>query len=295
MDEAQHFINYHGERADDMTLYFGLIGEHLQHSLSPGIHKLIFDRAGLDACYHLFEIDPGNLKSAMTGLKVLGFSGVNVTIPYKSDIMKYIDSFSKEAHNIGAVNTIAFDNGRATGYNTDYTGFGDMLKSFDVQIAQKKAVVLGTGGASHAVVQYLIDNGAKEIYLVTRNSSERREGIIHTMPLMSSNLVDYKQLELLPEMDILINCTPCGMFPDTGACPVTKNQIAKYQVAVDLIYNPAETMFLRYANELGLKTLNGLYMLVSQAAAAEKVWNNITTDAGGIKDIYEQLLYKSHH
>ena len=148
--------------------HFGLLGAKLGHSLSPQIHGMIFEELGIDADYKLLELPAEALKTAVQEL-AQSYSGVNVTIPHKIEVMPFLDSISAEAAAIGAVNTISFNNGKSCGYNTDWLGFGMMLEYYGIKTEGKKAAVLGIGGASRAVVQYLSKSRAKEILLVSRN------------------------------------------------------------------------------------------------------------------------------
>ncbi|KYH34993.1 shikimate dehydrogenase [Clostridium tepidiprofundi DSM 19306] len=252
-----------------MEKLYGLLGEKLGHSLSPQIHSMLFDALNIDAYYHLFEIKKENLRDALYGLKALNVRGVNVTIPYKVDVIEYLDDISEEAKKIGAVNTIHFINDKSIGYNTDYYGFGILLEKYGVNIKNSKAVVLGTGGASKAIVQYLSDNGAKEITLVSRNIYNNKEW------LKNFRVISYDRLHALGYNDIVINCTPCGMYPYISDCPIRMHDIYKFRVAIDLVYNPSETVFLSYAKHLGLKAISGSYMLVGQAAKAQEIWNSV--------------------
>lgn len=265
-----------------MRGFYGLIGEKLGHSMSPQIHSKFFQKAKLEGSYNLFEIKRENLKQAVDGLKALGAKGVNVTIPYKIDIIQYLDKLSPEAEKIGAINTIAFNNGIVTGYNTDYHGFGASLRKANVSIENKNAVLLGTGGVSKAVVQYLIDNNINDIIYVSRNPENVGD-------IKEFKIISYNDLESLHQSDIIINCTPCGMYPKVENSPVGKNTLSKFSTAVDLIYNPEETVFLKYAKELKLNTVNGLYMLVAQAIAAQEIWQETKIEDEIIESIYEEL------
>lgn len=269
-----------------MSNLYGLIGGKLGHSLSPEIHSLILERINQKGSYNLFEIKRENLATALIGLKALEAKGVNVTIPYKIDIIKYLDKISIEAEKIGAVNTISFNNGKLTGYNTDYSGFGASLKKADIEVKNKRIAILGTGGVSKAVVQLLIDNKAADIVCVSRNPDKALNNI------NAIKVVSYNNLNKFDTMDIIINCTPCGMYPDVEASPVGKTILAHFSTAVDLIYNPKETLFLRIAAEVGLKTLNGLYMLVAQAIAAQELWNGVKISSEVTAEIYDKLESK---
>lgn len=266
-----------------MSNFYGLIGEKLGYSLSPQIHKLILEKIKSEGSYNLFEMKKEDLQRSVQGLKALGAKGVNVTIPYKIQVIEYLDNLSKEAEKIGAVNTISFSNGVLTGYNTDYYGFGESLKNAQVNVYNKKAAILGSGGASKAVVQYLIDNGISDIIYVSRNPQYAEENV------KSFKIISYDDMDNLTNQDIIINGTPCGLYPKVEYSPVSENILSKFSVAVDLIYNPSETLFLKQAGKMGLKTVNGLYMLVAQAVASQEIWNGIKIDKEYIDEIYREI------
>ncbi|MCT4607442.1 MAG: shikimate dehydrogenase [Marinisporobacter sp.] len=265
-----------------MKLY-GLIGEKLTHSFSPKIHELILKELKKEGYYHLFEIKKENLKDALCGLKALEVGGVNVTIPYKVELMKYLDECSQEAKRIGAVNTICFKEGKAIGYNTDYYGFGMMLHINNIELKNKRALILGTGGASKAVIQYLLDEGIKDITIVSRDIHKGKE------KYKEVEIISYDKIKNLKGYDMVINCTPCGMYPHVDASPVKKEELLNFHTAIDLIYNPQETLFLRDAKENGLKIVNGLYMLVGQAIKAQELWNDLKVEDAICHKVYEKI------
>lgn len=261
---------------------YGLIGGKLIHSMSPEIHMELFKILNMDASYELFEIPKGRLEGDFKALKSRGVKGLNITIPYKVDMIKLIDEVAPEAEKIGAVNTICFKNGKTVGYNTDYYGFGRMLQKNGITVSGKSIAVLGAGGAAKAVIQYLTDSNAAEVTLVSRNKAKARENF------KDVKVIDYKQLNDMKKGDTIINCTPCGMYPNVDVSPIDSTCISKFSAAVDLIYNPSETVFLKYAKEHGLKTVNGLYMLVGQAMAAEELWNDIAISQEVTDKIFEK-------
>lgn len=265
-----------------MGNFYGLIGEKLGHSISPKIHLGIFKKLKIDGVYSLFEIKKENLSDAVRGLKALGCTGVNVTIPYKVEVMKFLDEISEEAEKIGAVNTLVFKDG-IKGYNTDYYGFGCTLKREGIEVQGKSVVILGTGGAAKAVLQYLIDNNTKDITFASGNPVDAKEKI------KGHNIISYSELKHIEKKDIIINCTPCGMYPKIDASPVDIQVLEKFSVAVDLIYNPIETLLLKNAKRSGLVTANGLYMLVAQAAAAEELWQDTKFSSEFIDELYEAV------
>lgn len=266
-----------------MSNFYGLIGERLGHSFSHQIHNKIINKLGLKGSYNLFEIKRENLGKAIEGLDALGARGVNVTIPYKIDIMEFLDVISPEAEKIGAVNTIAFSEGSAKGYNTDYQGFGKDLKKNQINVYGKRAIVLGTGGASKAVIQYLLDNGISDVIYASRSPKKVQESI------KNFKIISYEEIKELKNMDIIINSTPCGMYPDVESSPISKQLLSNFTTAVDLIYNPIETLFLKEAEKIGLKTANGLYMLVAQAVAAQEIWQGVKIQENVTDEIYEEI------
>ncbi|SJZ73251.1 shikimate dehydrogenase [Garciella nitratireducens] len=268
-----------------MELY-GLLGKKLNHSLSPEIHAEIFKNLKIEGHYHLFEVEKKDLKDVVKGLKALKIRGVNVTIPYKVAIIEFLEEISREARKIGAVNTICFEDDKAIGYNTDYYGFSKILEKHKIEVKNKKIVVLGTGGASKAVLQYLIDENAGEITVVSRDTAKAKKR------LQSFHIIDYEKLKNSSFKDIIINCTPCGMYPNVNESVIERKILSKFQTAIDLIYNPKETLFLKYAKLEGLNTANGLYMLVGQAIKAQELWNHRILEPFIEDQIYKKLSTK---
>ncbi|MBU3157284.1 shikimate dehydrogenase [Clostridium estertheticum] len=268
-----------------MSELYGLLGEKLTHSVSPQIHSKIFNKLGMKGYYHLFEVEKKDLKAVMEGFKVIKPRGINVTIPYKIKVMEFLDEISTEAKAIGAVNTIKFENGNTIGYNTDYFGIGMLFNKNDIKVENKKATIFGNGGVAVAMVNYLLNNGISEITVVTRNVSKLKEN----SSFNSCRVISYNEIQEIKEPSIAINCTPLGMYPNLNNSPIEKKYIGKFTSAVDMIYNPKETLFLKYAKEADLKAVNGLYMLVGQATCAQEIWNNIKITKKIIDEIYEEV------
>lgn len=265
--------------------FYGLVGEKLSHSLSPDIHKEIFKQLNIEGAYRLFEIAKENIGDLSKSLRTLSIKGVNVTIPYKEIVMGYLDEISREAKEIGAVNTIFNKKGQLIGYNTDYYGFKYMLEDKNIIIKGKKITVLGTGGASKAVIAYLLDEEALEINLVSRTKKE-----LYTDE-SRIKVITYEELDYVLG-DIIINTTPVGMYPNNDDSPVSEDIIKKYDVLVDLIYNPLETEFLKMGIKNNKITCGGLMMLVGQAIKAEEIWQERSIDKKVILDIYKRLIVK---
>lgn len=267
---------------------YGLLGEKLGHSLSPEIHKDILEKNNMSGVYKLFEVPKMQLENFVIGTKLIKVKGVNVTIPYKESIMKYLDYISDEAERIGAVNTVLVKNNKLYGYNTDYFGIEVMLKIKNIIVNNKIAVILGSGGACKAMVTYLLDNNIEKIYIVSRTPQKVTLNEISE----KISIINYKELINI-EGDIIINSTPVGMYPNIGKSVIKQEIINKFDIAIDLIYNPEETEFLKIAKEQGKITVGGLYMLVGQAVKSQSIYNeNISIDFELIDLIYNNLLIK---
>ena len=263
--------------------FYGLLGEKLGHSLSPVIHEKILEHNNLKGAYKLFEIEKDKLGDFEKAIKLLKVRGFNVTIPYKESIMKHLDFISEEAKRIGAVNTVLLKEDKLYGYNTDYFGIHIMLNNKNISVENKTAVVLGTGGASKAMITYLLDNNIKQIYLVSRTPEKL------TSNENKIDVIDYEKLKGI-KGDMIINCTPVGMYPKVDFSPVDENIIENFDIAVDIVYNPIETKFLKFAKEKNCIVVGGLYMLVGQAIKSQEIFNNINMDHKIIECIYEDLI-----
>ena len=272
----------------DTVNKFGLIGGKLGHSLSPAIHQLFFEYTGKTGSYELLETDLEALPELMGKLRQ-GFVGTNVTIPHKLHVMPLLDEIAPEAKAIGAVNTIKFTPEGAFGYNTDYFGFGRMLEYNDIKVTGKVCAVLGTGGAARAVVKYLADKKCAKLYLVTRDVFKVDSHFAKIAPKIK--VIDYARLDAI-QGDVLVNCTPVGMYPKVEAAPVSSEVSFAFDASVDLIYNPAQTLFLKQAAEAGNKAVNGLFMLVAQAVAAQEIWQGEQYDSDLIVRIMRALESK---
>jgi shikimate dehydrogenase len=240
---------------------FGLIGKNISYSFSKAHFTKKFEDLNLPD-YSYENIDFQDISEFEVYLqKNQNFRGLNVTIPYKETIIPFLDELSTKAAKIGAVNTIRFTkNGKLKGYNTDYYGFQKALKPL-LQVHHKKALILGTGGASKAV-GYALNQLGIGLNYVSRTSTE--------------NSIGYSQInaETFEEYQIIINCTPLGTSPHTNGYPEIPYQyFTSNHIAFDLIYNPSETLFLQKAKKQGAVIKNGLEMLVFQAEKAWVIWN----------------------
>lgn len=241
---------------------FGLIGKKLGHSFSKKYFTAKFEREGIaDAQHDLYELEQvEDLKHLLQREPEL--VGLNVTIPYKQEVIPLLNELDDAAARIGAVNTIKIKNGHTKGYNTDYIGFRDTLESFYPKEKYKKALVLGTGGASKAVCTALADLGIP--YTSVSRTPAQGE-------------LSYEQLTegMLQEYNLIVNTTPLGMAPNTNTLPAIPYEgITPEHFAYDIVYNPEKTLFLERCEAAGAKIMNGIGMLHGQAEAAWDIWNS---------------------
>jgi shikimate dehydrogenase len=243
--------------------------------MSPVIQNAAFQAAGQDFVYVPLAVQPQSLPQAVAGLKAMGFAGVNVTVPHKVNIMPWLDVIDRSAELVGAVNTVVVANGVATGYNTDMGGFINSLTAEAVTVAGRRAVLLGAGGGARAIVVGLLENGAAAVAVGARDADKA----VHFAASFATEQVTgcgWQQdsfAQLLAQCDILINCTPVGMYPHVEAePPVDWPSLKPEAVVCDIIYNPGMTKFLSRAQMAGHKTVGGAGMLLEQGALAFKLW-----------------------
>lgn len=255
--------------------FYGLFGNPLGHSISPQLHKKIYQVAKIEAAYKNFEIAAQELAPALEAMKILDIRGANVTIPYKQDFLPLLDTLSPLAERLYSVNTIRNNQGILEGYNTDYHGIALTFARRNWQVKGKQVFLLGSGGASHAAAHFFKDQGAAAVTIVSRSASSQ-EG--------EWDYISYEELAQRSG-DILVNCTPLGMYPRMDASPVKKETIAAFSIVFDMIYNPAETLLLKWAKELEKEYANGLDMLVGQAIRSVEIWEERKLSAGEVDEI----------
>ena len=243
----------------------GLLGRTLHHSYSPQIHKQLGNY-----CYALYETEPEALEAF---LRNESFVGINVTIPYKKAVIPFCDDLSDRARKLGAVNTLVKRNGKLIGHNTDYFGFAYMVKKTGICVQGKKALVLGSGGASATVVAVLEEMGAN-VTVISRNGPDNYQ-----------NIVRHK------DAAVIVNATPVGMFPETQNCPIDLDVFIHLEGVLDLIYNPANTRLLQAAQAKGIPCANGLWMLVAQAKESAEWFLQKNIPDAIIDTIYHKLRF----
>lgn len=276
------------------TQNLGVIGWPIAHSLSPVLQNAAIGKAGIDYNYTALPVAPEKLAEAVTGLKALHYRGWNVTIPHKTNIMPLLDEIDEDARIIGAVNTVVNDEGRLKGFNTDCQGFMGALTKRQLDMQDKKAVLLGAGGAARAVIRGLLKAGVREVVLGVRNPEKAMALAQEFSSYGKVTVCHWEAAEFaqeLGEVDLLVNTTPLGMTPQVDACPpVDWSKVKQTAVAYDIIYTPAETLFLRQAREHGHIIINGEEMLAGQGAAALQMWTGCEPDLDCMQAALRQAL-----
>ncbi|MBR0261456.1 MAG: shikimate dehydrogenase [Selenomonadaceae bacterium] len=275
---------------------FGILGYPVGHSLSPQIYKSAFEAAGfVNYNYIPLQVQAGKLFMAVEALKGLDFRGVNVTIPHKTIISKYLDAIDADALVIGAVNTVVNDGGMLTGYNTDVAGFLSALAEANFLPEDCHAVVLGAGGAARAILWGLCKKRAEYITIGARNPQKAQALANDFLSYGNVESFDWNSdefKEMLQTADILINTTPLGMFPEIDDMPpVDLKLLPEGALVYDIIYNPAETKLLKTAKELGYPTLNGVSMLLLQAKEAYRLYTGEIPDMKIMEKTLNKILY----
>ncbi|MBN1188916.1 MAG: shikimate dehydrogenase [Dehalococcoidales bacterium] len=258
------------------TKLCGIIGDPVEHSISPDMQNAAFSRLGLDFVYLAFRVKKEDLERVADSMRVLGIRGINVTMPHKIAVIPFLDEVDDLAAKIGAVNTVVNENGVLKGYNTDASGFLRMLSTADITIENKRVLVLGAGGACRAVACVLAERGA-EITIINRSFAPAVE-LAAWISREAHRKVDVLDLSTgnmescLKKADILVNTTSVGMSPVSNETLVPEKLLRSGLSVVDIIYNPIRTRLLQEAENKGAKVISGLEMLVQQGAEAFEIW-----------------------
>ncbi|NLD50429.1 MAG: shikimate dehydrogenase [Clostridiaceae bacterium] len=283
-------------RVTGKTKLIGLIGNPVEHSISPQLHNSLSKFLGIDLVYIPLKVEKNDLEIVVKSLKALDFVGFNVTIPYKRDIMKYIDENIKDAILMGAVNTVKKLDGRLYGYNTDAEGF---IRSYKEETGDgfkgKKVVLIGAGGVARSIAVKISTEGVEKISLVNRS----KEKAIELADIVNENIREVVQVYsfddktfrmAFEESEIIINTTSLGMYPDITSTPVKNTDYFKsHQTVYDVVYNPRKTKFLSDAEDKGCRIVNGLGMLFYQGINAYEIWTGYRFSEDNLKGIYESF------
>ena len=273
---------------DGRTAVTGLIGDPVAHTRSPQIHNFIAERLGDDLIYVPFHVFPEGLEAAVRGAFELGITGMNVTVPHKQDVIKFLDSIDPVAEKIGAVNTLVRTEKGYRGYNTDYEGFKKELKSYSVDVSGRDVIILGAGGVSRAVYYGLMQMGAADIFIFNRSvdKAEKNFGSEKNVHIMR-----YDQYGELPTGKyVCVQCTSVGLSPDTGKCVVEDGPFYDLiDTGIDMIFSPKETVFMKNVRKHGGKAYNGLRMLMYQAVSAYELFLHKNVPEDFLEELYEEL------
>lgn len=258
------------------TKLIALIGDPVERSLSPVMHNAAFEALGLDYAYLALRVPQASLEGAIASACVMNMAGMNVTHPHKIDILSLLDDLDESAELVGAVNTVKNDRGRLIGYNTDGAGAVRALESEVGKLAGRKVLLLGAGGAARAIAFSLAEKGA-ELTIANRTASRARE--LATAIKRNSGVdvgrIGMSRRELakaIGQMDILINATTVGMYPDVNRALVTADMMHRGLIVNDIVYEPLQTRLLREAKKAGARAVTGLGMLIHQGALSFEIW-----------------------
>ena len=273
------------------TKKYGIVGHPLGHSLSPIIHNHSFQELEIDAVYLPFNVTPDYIRTLTTSMKSLGVSGVNVTVPYKKEIINQLDWISEDAKLLNSVNTIKIDNGIVKGYSTDYIGFRRKFIEENIDYKNKSILLIGTGGAAAAIATGLTIIDKHENVTITGRTESKIIDLISNIDKNGGKaekviLNSEEFLSKFSSYDIIVQITSVGMSPNIEDSVIDGKLFNKDQIAYDIVYNPLITKFLSDAQSCGAKILTGLDMLIYQAAESFKIW---TGKEMSIESVRKQL------
>lgn len=270
------------------TRICGVIGDPIEHTMSPAIHNAAFNKLGIDYLYVPFQVRREELGKAIKGMRALNVRGLNVTIPHKVAIIPFLDELDSLAERIGAVNTIVNDDGILRGYNTDAAGFLQALVEKGIELDGKNVVILGAGGASRAICFTLAER-VSSLVILNRTLDKAKE-LANRLSKISRGKVEALKLDekslvkAIRKADILVNATSVGMAPNIDETPVSSNLLRADLTVFDTVYNPIKTRLLREAEEAGAETISGLDMLVWQGALALEKWTGLKAPVDIMKE-----------
>ena len=274
------------------TKLCGVIGNPVEHSLSPAIHNAAFQKLGLNYVYLAFKVE--NLEGAIRGMRSLGnLRGFSVTIPHKVAAVQYMDEVESTARNIGAINTIDVREGKLVGYNTDASGALRALETAGVVLEGKSVLLLGSGGAARAIAFALAADGRlARLNLLGIDDGERR-GLAAdlrartALQVQDAPIAEESLSKALRECTIVLHCTPLGMHPNVEETCVPASLLGSHLTVMDIVYNPLETRLLREAKAAGCKTIRGLEMFLNQAVAQFELWTGKPAPADLMRTVLE--------
>ncbi len=269
-----------------MKKVYGVMGDPIEHSLSPVMHNTAFEALGINAIYLAFRVSIDEVGDAIRGARSLGIAGLNVTIPLKEKALEFVVPDAL-ASRIGAINTIDFSTGTPRGYNTDGIGALRVLREAVGELHNKKVLILGAGGAARAIAFYLDSEGS--ILTIANRNVERARRLASA--LHNAEPIGMDELERIKDADILINATPVGMYPHEDETLVDAGLMHSELVVFDIVYNPLETRLLKEAKKAGVRTLiGGLKMLLYQGAASFRIWTGMEPPLSSMERAVREAL-----
>lgn len=280
------------------TELYALLGCPAKHSLSPFIHNYFFKKYNIDAVYLSFEVMPADFKTALQGCSKLGFCGVNLTMPFKEDSVKYIDRLDDNASATGSVNTIKFNRQDSSleGCNTDISGFIKSLDDHGFEYEKSKCLVIGAGGSAKSIVYALLIKKAKAIYIYNRSIAKAYQIKTLSDKTGLGEIIVVEDLNQTPtsEINLIINCTPIGMKQDlskeSNLIPVPQGWNLKNKFVFEMVYNPLITPFIKKALDEGGEVIYGTEILLNQAAFSFKIWTGIFPELTYLKKHFKKKL-----
>lgn len=279
-------------KVDSETRLFGVIGDPVLHSKSPVMMNQAFRKTGFNGVYTAFHVQPDDLGKAISGFRAVQVGGLNVTIPHKVEVMRYLDDVDESARMIGAVNTIVNKNGSLIGYNTDGIGYVRALKEengFDP--LAKTILLLGAGGAARGVAYALAKSGADSIYIANRTVDKAEQLASFLSPYTKTKGMGLNEIgNLMDDIDLIVNTTSAGMSPNEDEVPYTLTAVPPGLIVSDLIYNPMKTAFLKQASQLGAVVHGGLGMFIYQGAYAFEYWTRLKAPVQEMREAVLQSL-----
>lgn len=279
-------------KIDGKTRVCGLIGNPVEHTLSPLIHNHLAEMTGQNMVYVPFQVAEGNVEAAVKGAYALNIQGLNVTVPHKSAVMPWLQETDALAQKIGAVNTLVRTEGGYKGYNTDMPGLLRAMQSEGIQIKGETVLLLGAGGAARAVAFLCVSEGAERVYVYNRTFEKAQQVAAEVNAAFGTDCVRavMQQQELEGERFLAIQGTSVGLHPHVQQTPLADGDIYdRIYTGVDLIYRPAQTRFMQLVEAHGGKTMNGLKMLLYQGIIAYELWNEMTVTEAQAQEILKKM------
>tara|TARA_B100002049_G_scaffold131560_1_gene97411 strand:+ start:2470 stop:3291 length:822 start_codon:yes stop_codon:yes gene_type:complete len=268
-----------------MSKTYAVIGDPIDHSLSPNIHNAAFRHSKLDHTYIAYKIPAGELAAGIDALKAIKIAGFNVTIPHKIEMMEFLDEMDTTCKVIGAVNTVLNENGKLKGYNTDMIGFLDPIKKKNLTIKNSQVLLLGAGGAARAIITAMIKEKASKISIVNRTQENANKladfakkigGNVDTISIQEAN-------KLITDYKFIINSTSIGMRNEPS--PISTENIGKNSIVYDIVYQPINTDLIKKSKENGATIIYGYEMLLSQAACSFEIWHKMEAPYDAMKNV----------